>query len=59
MSDKRVTPVRPVGAINPIKPAGIRRTYFRQLQQWRTMSEKYAKARKAREATGGSDDQEK
>jgi len=59
VSDKRVTPVRPVAAVNAIKPAGIRRTYFRQLQQWRTMSEKYAKARKAREAAGGNDDQEK
>jgi len=57
MSDRPVTPVRPIGAINPLQPTGLRRTYFRQLQQWRSMSEKYAKARKAREAAG--DDQDK
>lgn len=49
MSERRVPPVGPVRGIRPLSEVGIKRTYFRQLNQWRKMSEQYAKARKARE----------
>ncbi len=55
MSEKRVTPVRPIDSVNAIQPVKVRRTYFRQLQQWRAMSELYAKARKARKAKDEQD----
>ncbi|BEV13716.1 hypothetical protein HBDW_05040 [Herbaspirillum sp. DW155] len=50
MSERRVPPVSPVRAIQPLSEVSVKRTYFRQLNQWRKMSEKYAKERKAREA---------
>ncbi|MFJ3056136.1 hypothetical protein [Herbaspirillum sp. NPDC087042] len=50
MSERRVNPVSPIHAIKPLSEVSIKRTYFRQLNQWRKMSEKYAKQRKAREA---------
>lgn len=55
MSEKRVTPVHAIRAINPLRATHIRRTYFQQIQQWRTMSEQYAKARKYREALAEAD----
>ena len=50
MSERRVNPVSPIHAIKPLSEVSVKRTYFRQLNQWRKMSEKYAKERKAREA---------
>lgn len=55
MSEKRVTPVHAIRAINPLAPTRIRRTYFQQIQQWRKMSEQYARARKQREALAEAD----
>lgn len=50
MSERRVPPVRPIRGIQPLSEVSVKRTYFRQLNQWRKMAEKYAKERKAREA---------
>ncbi|QBP74024.1 hypothetical protein E2K99_02900 [Herbaspirillum huttiense] len=50
MSERRVPPVSPIRGIQPLSEVSVKRTYFRQLNQWRKMSEKYAKERKAREA---------
>jgi hypothetical protein len=50
MSERRVPPVSPIHAIRPLSEVSVKMTYFRQLNQWRKMSEKYAKERKAREA---------
>jgi hypothetical protein len=50
MSERRVHPVSPIRGIQPLAEVSVKRTYFRQLNQWRKMSEKYARERKAREA---------
>lgn len=49
MSERRVPPVSPIRGIQPLSEVSVKRTYFRQLNQWRKMTEKYAKERKARE----------
>ncbi|MFL9879568.1 hypothetical protein PQR63_14310 [Herbaspirillum rhizosphaerae] len=51
MSDRRITPVRPVEGVIATEATSFRKTYFEQLHYWRSMSEHYARQRKAKEAT--------
>lgn len=50
MSDKRVTPVRPIQSVDAVEPTCFRKTYFEQLHYWKEMSDQYAQQRKARQA---------